>query len=380
MQCRCGEDAVERTVTKDGANKGKLFFSCAKPRDDGSCGFFEWVENAGSAGGAGASNAAGPSRAGGRAVAGGSGARGNNVSSSTFTDAGHIAHSLSFGIQASMMDRYRENLMAVDEEPDVRRCKCKLEARMNTVTKVSKQSLLCVASFIRLLTLACLLPHRKAPTPADASSAAQRRAARHSAATLSGKTKLASPVSEEAVLHAAAAVAAELQARASSAAKKGIGPIRVPTKTLATALEEAGEAVGAGQANASNAARRGIGPRTVPSAAAARAASQAPAAAPHHDAQTRAAAQEARVASASSADRRDIGPAIAPATMQAPTSAHTEAVARRRRRPGLNAALRVGVGLTRGGRARLLLAMYFCLLQPLSLSIIHTCNSEHCVI
>ncbi|KIM69270.1 hypothetical protein SCLCIDRAFT_830191 [Scleroderma citrinum Foug A] len=40
-QCRCKEDAVQRTVTKDGLNKGRLFWGCAKGKDEG-CGFFEW--------------------------------------------------------------------------------------------------------------------------------------------------------------------------------------------------------------------------------------------------------------------------------------------------------------------------------------------------
>lgn len=40
-QCRCKEDAVQRTVTKEGINKGRLFWGCAKGKDEG-CGFFEW--------------------------------------------------------------------------------------------------------------------------------------------------------------------------------------------------------------------------------------------------------------------------------------------------------------------------------------------------
>jgi len=40
-QCRCKEDAVQRTVTKEGANKGRLFWGCAKGKDEG-CHFFEW--------------------------------------------------------------------------------------------------------------------------------------------------------------------------------------------------------------------------------------------------------------------------------------------------------------------------------------------------
>lgn len=40
-QCRCKEDAVQRTVTKEGVNKGRIFWGCAKGKDEG-CGFFEW--------------------------------------------------------------------------------------------------------------------------------------------------------------------------------------------------------------------------------------------------------------------------------------------------------------------------------------------------
>jgi hypothetical protein len=53
--CRCQEPAVERTVVREGGNKGKKFWSCSKPRED-SCGFFEWADQSG--GGA----VAGPSR------------------------------------------------------------------------------------------------------------------------------------------------------------------------------------------------------------------------------------------------------------------------------------------------------------------------------
>ncbi|KAG8214045.1 DNA topoisomerase [Butyriboletus roseoflavus] len=40
-QCRCKEDAVQRTVTKEGVNKGRLFWGCTKGKEEG-CGFFEW--------------------------------------------------------------------------------------------------------------------------------------------------------------------------------------------------------------------------------------------------------------------------------------------------------------------------------------------------
>ncbi|KAG0707107.1 DNA topoisomerase [Suillus ampliporus] len=40
-QCQCREDAARRTVTKEGSNKGRIFWGCSKGKDDG-CGFFEW--------------------------------------------------------------------------------------------------------------------------------------------------------------------------------------------------------------------------------------------------------------------------------------------------------------------------------------------------
>ena len=42
--CNCGTEAVQRTVQKEGPNKGRQFFTCCKPRDD-QCGFFEWADN-----------------------------------------------------------------------------------------------------------------------------------------------------------------------------------------------------------------------------------------------------------------------------------------------------------------------------------------------
>ncbi|KAG0232005.1 DNA topoisomerase [Actinomortierella wolfii] len=43
--CRCpgNPPAVQRTVTKDGPNQGRLFYGCAKPKDQ-SCGFFDWAD------------------------------------------------------------------------------------------------------------------------------------------------------------------------------------------------------------------------------------------------------------------------------------------------------------------------------------------------
>ncbi|KAG2148661.1 DNA topoisomerase [Suillus bovinus] len=40
-QCQCREDAARRTVTKEGPNKGRIFWGCSKGKDAG-CDFFEW--------------------------------------------------------------------------------------------------------------------------------------------------------------------------------------------------------------------------------------------------------------------------------------------------------------------------------------------------
>ncbi|XP_064405762.1 DNA topoisomerase 3-alpha-like isoform X2 [Halichondria panicea] len=45
ITCNCGLDAVQKTVQKDGPNKGKLFHTCSKPRDE-QCGYFEWCKGA----------------------------------------------------------------------------------------------------------------------------------------------------------------------------------------------------------------------------------------------------------------------------------------------------------------------------------------------
>ncbi|XP_070703799.1 DNA topoisomerase 3-alpha [Pempheris klunzingeri] len=43
MMCNCNETAVTRTVQKDGPNKGRMFHTCGKPRDQ-QCGFFQWAD------------------------------------------------------------------------------------------------------------------------------------------------------------------------------------------------------------------------------------------------------------------------------------------------------------------------------------------------
>ncbi|KAE8578852.1 hypothetical protein XENTR_v10023799 [Xenopus tropicalis] len=41
--CMCNQPAVTRTVQKDGANKGRQFHTCSKPREQ-QCGFFQWAD------------------------------------------------------------------------------------------------------------------------------------------------------------------------------------------------------------------------------------------------------------------------------------------------------------------------------------------------
>lgn len=41
--CECGESAVRRTVSKEGANQGRAFYCCSRPRDQ-QCKFFLWAD------------------------------------------------------------------------------------------------------------------------------------------------------------------------------------------------------------------------------------------------------------------------------------------------------------------------------------------------
>uniref|UniRef100_A0A3Q2R064 DNA topoisomerase n=1 Tax=Fundulus heteroclitus TaxID=8078 RepID=A0A3Q2R064_FUNHE len=41
--CNCNSTAVTRTVQKDGPNKGRMFHTCGKPREQ-QCGFFQWAD------------------------------------------------------------------------------------------------------------------------------------------------------------------------------------------------------------------------------------------------------------------------------------------------------------------------------------------------
>lgn len=44
--CNCvphAQPAVQATVTKDTPNKGKLYWKCARPKNQGGCDFFSWV-------------------------------------------------------------------------------------------------------------------------------------------------------------------------------------------------------------------------------------------------------------------------------------------------------------------------------------------------
>lgn len=41
--CYCGEAATEHTVTKPGPNTGRVFYCCARPREN-QCNFFQWAD------------------------------------------------------------------------------------------------------------------------------------------------------------------------------------------------------------------------------------------------------------------------------------------------------------------------------------------------
>lgn len=44
VMCNCEQVAVQRTVQKEGPNKGRQFYTCSKPRES-QCGFFEWSDS-----------------------------------------------------------------------------------------------------------------------------------------------------------------------------------------------------------------------------------------------------------------------------------------------------------------------------------------------
>ncbi|QRW00673.1 DNA topoisomerase 1 [Ceratobasidium sp. AG-Ba] len=91
--CQCGTPAAERTVTKDGANKGRKFLTCGKER---TCDFFEWLDDA-------------------------SGSGSVNTSASTLKPSATIP-----------AKRKSSEMTASDND---RRCNCKLTAVQRTVQK-----------------------------------------------------------------------------------------------------------------------------------------------------------------------------------------------------------------------------------------------------
>ncbi|RZC37038.1 DNA topoisomerase 3-alpha [Asbolus verrucosus] len=52
IKCNCDLPAARRVVAKDGPNKGRPFYCCSKPREQG-CGFFQWADEGGGNGGGG---------------------------------------------------------------------------------------------------------------------------------------------------------------------------------------------------------------------------------------------------------------------------------------------------------------------------------------
>ena len=75
VSCGCGEAAAVRTVQKETANKGRQFYTCAKPQGQG-CGFFQWTDEVAGGGGGGGGGGPGPGPGGGGVAFGPGGGRG----------------------------------------------------------------------------------------------------------------------------------------------------------------------------------------------------------------------------------------------------------------------------------------------------------------
>ena len=87
VSCDCGTEAVSRTVSKEGANKGKQFYSCPKRE----CDFFSWAdEGGGSSGGGGSSSSWGTSSGRGRGGPGGGGGSGGSAARGGAREAGTV--------------------------------------------------------------------------------------------------------------------------------------------------------------------------------------------------------------------------------------------------------------------------------------------------
>lgn len=88
--CNCGEPSVSRTVAKEGENKGRVFYTCAKPRGE-QCKYFCWADEVSSSSRSNGSST--PSWRGGRSGRGGAGGRsdGNVMICSRCKQSGHFA-------------------------------------------------------------------------------------------------------------------------------------------------------------------------------------------------------------------------------------------------------------------------------------------------
>ena len=43
LSCNCGQPSARKTVQKEGVNKGREFYVCARPRDE-QCNYFQWAD------------------------------------------------------------------------------------------------------------------------------------------------------------------------------------------------------------------------------------------------------------------------------------------------------------------------------------------------
>ncbi|KAF8907833.1 DNA topoisomerase [Gymnopilus junonius] len=127
--CKCNEEAVQYTVQKEGANKGRLFWKCRKG-ENGSCGFFEWddqpPQNVGGSSGSGMGRASGTvmsSRAQSMNVAGGSGSGSATDVCFKCNQTGHWASACPNG-EGSSNKRSKSFGTNVNVQPDAECFKC----------------------------------------------------------------------------------------------------------------------------------------------------------------------------------------------------------------------------------------------------------------
>ena len=118
VRCRCDKPAGERTVVKEGPNKGRRFWTCV---NTGQCGFFEWMDGPSSGSSLMRNNSLAPPPIQ-KAPAGRSVSAIHDLCSMPFTDFVFL--------------KYSDTSVARNkDDQNLRRCKCDLTAVQKTVVK-----------------------------------------------------------------------------------------------------------------------------------------------------------------------------------------------------------------------------------------------------